>query len=77
MKLLIETYKTDDILLKLTIVESIPKMGDSLWNSKFINENLVQNEMIEECFVSLICLHELIVRTKTLTSMLERTLLAL
>jgi len=51
MNHIVEAYKTDDILLKLSIVEVIPKMGDSEWNSKFINENLVSKGMSLEFFV--------------------------
>jgi len=50
MNHIVEAYKTDDILLKLSIVEVIPKMGDSEWNSKFINENLVSKGMSLEFF---------------------------
>jgi len=50
MDLLVQTYQTNDILVKLTVVEAIPKMGDSTWNAKFINEALVQKSMLEECF---------------------------
>ena len=53
MDLLVQTYQTNDILVKLTVVEAIPKMGDSTWNAKFINEALVQKSMLEECFVKI------------------------
>ena len=41
MKLIVAIYKTDDILLKLSIIEAIPKFGDSQWNAHFVKETLV------------------------------------
>ena len=56
MELIVKAYETNDILVKLTVVEAIPKMGDSPWNSKYVNETLVQQSMLDECFVTLLYL---------------------
>jgi len=52
LDLIVQAYQTQDILVKLSVVEAIPKMGDSSWNSQFVNETLVQKSMLDECFVN-------------------------
>lgn len=51
MELIVNAYKTDDILLKLSIVEAIPKFGDSEWNANYVKDQLVTKQLIKECFV--------------------------
>ena len=50
MEKILKAYKTDDILLKLVIVETIPKMGDTAWNAKYITNAMVSKIMVKECF---------------------------
>ena len=34
-----DNYKTDDILLKLNVVEIFSKWGGAVWNAKFLSEH--------------------------------------
>ena len=36
-----DNYKTDDILLKLNVVEIFSKWGGAVWNAKFLSEHSI------------------------------------
>jgi hypothetical protein len=48
--MILTLYKSEDVLVKLTMVESLQKMGDSAWNAKFIATSAIYKTLVEECF---------------------------
>jgi len=50
MERILKAYSTDDVLLKLVIVEALPRMGDSAWNAKYVTDSIVSKGIIKDCF---------------------------
>lgn len=50
MEKILKAYSTDDVLLKLVIVEALPRMGDSAWNAKYVTDSIVTKGIIKDCF---------------------------
>ena len=47
---ILQMFKTDDLLVKLVVVESIHKLGDSNWNANFIATSPLFHTILNECF---------------------------
>lgn len=50
-------YETDDILVKLNIIEIIQSMGNSEWNAKFLSQQKFFKEIIDTAMVKYNSIH--------------------
>lgn len=48
--LAVNNYKTNDILLKLNVVEIFSKWGNANWNAKFLSEHSIIQTILKEAF---------------------------
>lgn len=46
-----EIYKSGDILVKLSAVEVLAKLGDCKWTSEFLTSHEFFNSLLKEAFV--------------------------
>ena len=49
-ELAVNNYKTNDILLKLNVVEIFSKWGNANWNAKFLSEHTILQTILKEAF---------------------------